>query len=55
MKDLRTLLQKTSRTFSLSIPVLPEPTNHEERGRSRCLEVPYRAIVGKAGAQGGEG
>ena len=29
MKDLRTLLQKTSRTFALSIPVLPEPTNHE--------------------------
>jgi phytoene/squalene synthetase len=29
MKDLRDLLQKTRRTFALSIPVLPEPTNRE--------------------------
>lgn len=29
MADLADLLQKTSRTFALSIPVLPEPTNRE--------------------------
>jgi len=29
MKDLRDLFQKTSRTFALSIPVLPEPKNRE--------------------------
>ena len=29
MTDLADLLQKTSRTFALSIPVLPEPTNRE--------------------------
>lgn len=29
MADLGDLLQKTSRTFALSIPVLPEPTNRE--------------------------
>jgi farnesyl-diphosphate farnesyltransferase len=29
MADLAKLLEKTSRTFALSIPVLPEPTNRE--------------------------
>ncbi len=29
MRDLEDLLQKTSRTFALSIPVLPEPTRRE--------------------------
>ena len=29
MQDLGKLLEKTSRTFALSIPVLPEPTRRE--------------------------
>src|SRR5438270_12377203 len=29
MPDLEALLEKTSRTFALSIPVLPEPTRRE--------------------------
>ena len=29
MADLADLLEKTSRTFALSIPVLPEPTRRE--------------------------
>ena len=29
MADLALLLEKTSRTFALSIPLLPEPTRRE--------------------------